>query len=257
VNPARISVIAFVIPALVAVLFAASAASAQSLTLSPAVVPLGGKPGQSTHQHLTLFNGTRVPLAFAVRAKDVVVRGGKRQFIQAGDLAGSVAATAVFSAATVSLQPGEERSIDLTLTLPAAISQRAVVIIFEGTTRVSGTTTVSIGSLLTFDLAGTVSVAPGVLAATPPTASTNAAVSLPIANDGTEPTIVRAAAVIIGATGALRGKLALEPRRLLPGEAAEMRAELAGDLPPGTYRVVATVETGKRSWARTTELVVP
>jgi hypothetical protein len=250
VKPAIITVV-------LAALFASSSASAQSLTLSPAVVPLGGKPGQSTHQRLTLLNGTHLPLAFAVRAKDVVVQGGKRQFIDAGDLAGSVAATAVFSDTAVSLQPGEERSIDVTLTLPARVTQRAVVIVFEGTTRVAGTTTVSIGSLLTFDLSGAVSVAPGELAATPPSASANAVVSLPIANDGHEPTIVRAAAAIISPNGSLRGKLSLDSRRLLPGENSELRAEFAGDLAPGTYRVFATVESGKRSWTRTTELVVP
>jgi hypothetical protein len=242
---------------LIALLFASASASAQSLTLSPAVVPLGGKPGQSTQQRLTLFNGTRLPLAFVVRAKDVVVQGGTRHFVQAGDIVGSVAATAAFSTTQVSLQPGEERVVDVTLTLPAGVSQRAVVILFEGTTRVSGTATVSIGSLLTFDLAGTISVAPGSLAATPPTSSTNAAVSIPITNDGTEPTIVRAAAAIIGPSGALRGKLVIDPRRLLPGEHSVLQAEFAGDLAPGTYRVIATIETGKRAWTRTVELVVP
>ena len=242
---------------LFALLLASASASAQSLTLSPAVVPLAGKPGQSTQQRVTLFNGTHLPLAFVVRAKDVIVHAGQRQFVEAGDLAGSVAATAVLSTSSVSLQPGEERSVDVTLTLPARVKQRAVVILFEGTTRISGTTTVSIGSLLTFDLSGTVSVAPGELVATPPTASTNAVVSLPIASDGTEPTIVRAAAAILGKNGTLRGKLVLDSRRLLPGEQAVMRAEFAGDLTPGTYRVIATVESGKRAWTRTTELVVP
>lgn len=106
-------------------------AAAQSLTLSPAVVPLGGRPGNSTKQTLTLFNGTSHALAFDLHAKDVVVRDGKRVFVEAGDIASSIAATAVFSERRVALRPGEERSVDVTLTVPKRVRHRAVVILFQ------------------------------------------------------------------------------------------------------------------------------
>jgi len=52
------------------------------------------------------------------------------------------------------------------------------------------------------------------------------------------------------------GKAALEQRRLLPGEESALQAEYPGTLAPGTYRVVATVESFKKSWTRFTVLEV-
>ena len=231
-------------------------AAAQSLTLSPAVVPLGGSPGQSTTQHLTLSNGTSQPLSFTVVAKDVVVRNGARTFVDPGELRGSVAATAVFSAHTVLIGPGEQRSINVTLTLPAQMTSRGVVILFQGTTRINGGATASLGSLLTFDLAGTQSVSIGELHADPPTASSNAQVTVPVTNDGSEPVITRGAAAIVTVGGALVGKVALAPRRLLPGERSALQADYAGQLPRGSYRVIATIEGAQHAWTRTAELTV-
>lgn len=232
-------------------------AAAQSLTLSPAVVPLGGRPGQSTTQRLTLVNGTAHALRFALIAQDVVVREGARVFVDAGDEPGSIAATAVFSTRTLSLRPGEERAVTVTLTLPTQMRHRAVVILFQGTTRIRGRTTVSIGSLLTFDLAGRHSIDAGELLAEPPLPSANAAFSIPITNDGTEPAIVRGAAAILGARGILIGKISLDARRLLPGERTALRTDYPGDLPSGSYQVVATIASADRSWTRTTQLTVP
>jgi hypothetical protein len=229
-------------------------ATAQTVTLSPAVVPLGGRPGQSTTQRLTLLNGTSRELSFELVAKDVVIRDGQRTFVTAGELPGSIAASAVFSTRMITVPPGEERSLRVTVTLPPQLPCRAIVVLFQGTTRLSGNTTVSIGSLLTFDLSGTVLVAPGDVVAEPPTASSNTAVKVPVRNSGTEPAVVRGAAAIIAATGALVGKVALDSRRLLPGERTVLRADYAGELSPGSYRVIATIESAQQSWTRTTEL---
>jgi hypothetical protein len=234
----------------------AGSAAADGLTLSPAVVPLGGRPGQSTQQHLTLFNDTAQELTFRLVAKDVITRKGVRVFVDAGERPGSIAATAVFSSAQVTIRPREERSVDVTLTLPARVTDRAVVILFVGTTQISRGATVSIGSLLTFDLSGRLSLAVSELHATPPTPSANGTFRVPVSNDGTEPAIVRGVAAIIDAKGAMIGKTTLEQRRLLPGEEAALQAEYPGTLPPGTYRVVATIEAFKKSWTRFTALEV-
>lgn len=241
---------------LVLLVLCGGSAAAGSLTLSPAVVPLGGQLGQSTKQQLTLFNGTDQALAFELQARDVVVRDGKRVFVEPGEIAGSVAATAVFSIRQLTLAPGQQQSVDVTVSLPQQMKHRAVVILFQGTTKIGGSTTVSIGSLLTFEISGKTSVAPGDLRATPPTLSRNAEISLPVVNDGAEPTIVRAAIALVDATGGIRGKLMLQPTRLLPGEQTTLRSDYPGVLAAGGYRVIATVQSGKRSWTRTTELGV-
>jgi hypothetical protein len=251
----RLAVVPFALLLVLAI--SGGTAAAQSLTLSPAVVPLGGRLGQSTTQRLTLFNGTGYQLSFDLVAKDVVVRAGERVFVDAGELSGSIAATAVFSARKITLGPGQERSVEVTVTLPARLSHRALVVLFQGTTRIDRRATVSIGSLLTFDLSGRLSVAAGALRATPHTASANASLELPVGNDGSEPAIVRGAAAIIDQRGALIGKVALDPRRLLPGERTVLRADYPGVLPSGRYRVVATIDCSNRSWSRTTELAIP
>lgn len=230
-------------------------ASAQSITLSPAVVPLGGKAGASTQQRVTVFNSTSLELSFSVSAKDVVVNDGKRQFVDAGEVAGSIAATAVLSASTVTVKPGDQASVDVTVTLPATARHRAVVILFTGVTRVNNAT-YSIGALLTFDLAGRASVDAKGLQVTSPTRSRNAAVALPLVNDGTEPQVVRGAAAILGANGALVGRLVFPSHRLLPGEQTVLRSDYPGLLPAGSYRVVVTLEAGKQALSRSAPLAV-
>jgi hypothetical protein len=232
-------------------------AGAQALTLSPAVVPLGGKPGQSTTQHLTLLNNSSQKLAFRLAAKDVIVKGGERQFVDPAEVPVSIAASAMFSAKTVTLGPGDDASIDVTLTLPAHATHRAVVILFQGTTRLKDNATVSLGTLITFDLATHSSVKLGDLATGASTASRNAVVSVALDNDGEEPVIVRGAYALVAQSGAFVGKVGLKPHRLLPGEHGVLEADYPGDLASGTYRVVATLEAGTRSWTKTSELVIP
>src|SRR5438034_10442261 len=91
-------------------------ASEGTLSVAPAVVMLQGSIGQSTTQTLTLMNGTSRPLSFDMVARDVVVREGRRTLVKAGQLAGSVANTAVFSPKNVTVAPGEKRTVEVTVT---------------------------------------------------------------------------------------------------------------------------------------------
>jgi hypothetical protein len=102
---------------------AAGNASAQSLSLSPAVVQLKGTLGQSSTQTLTLPNGMKVPMAFDLVAQDVVIRDNKRVYVDAGAEADSMAATAVFVPPSVTVPAGGSKSVTVTITarpLPTA-----------------------------------------------------------------------------------------------------------------------------------------
>jgi hypothetical protein len=237
---------------LVALAFAARL-SAGDLSLSPAVVPLAGGFGQSTTQSLTLRNDSSLDLAFDLVAKDVAVREGRRVFVDAGELPDGIAATAVFSARAVTVPAGQSQTVEVTLTLPPATRQRAVVALFRGTTPIrngAATATASLGTLLTFTLTPGVSVAAADLTARTQSATRNATFEQSFTNDGQEPAIVKGVTVVLDGQGALVGRVPFETRRLLPGEAVTLGGEYPGELPAGAYRALSTVEVDGRAVTR-------
>jgi hypothetical protein len=215
-----------------------------TLSVSPAVVMLQGSPGQSTTQTLTIMNTSSGPLSFDMVAKDVVVRDGKRVFVKAGELAGSVANTAVFTPRSVTVGPGERRSVEMTVTIPLNPSARGIVALFQGTTKLQrdGATkfTASLGTFLTFSLSENGSAQASPLLVTPPTATSNLNVAQNLVNDGSEPVLAQGMLAILNQAGTLVAKQAIKPRRLLPGEKTDMSAEYGGELPAGHYRALVT-----------------
>ena len=232
---------------------------AQTLTLSPSVVQLRGTFGQSTTQTLTIRNASALALAFDLVAKDVLVRDGERVFVEAGELPGSIAATAVFSQRHLVVPPGTAKAVTATVTLQAGAEHRAAVLLFQGTTRIAtarGPATASLGTLLTFSLGGRQSLASSPLAVTAQTGSANAAFVQALTNDGAEPVVPKGIVVILDGRGTSLGKAPFEARRLLPGERATFRTEYAGELPAGIYRVLSTFEYEGRAVTRTGALPV-
>ena len=234
-------------------------AHGQSLILRPAVVPLSGQPGQSVTQQLTLQNDSDQPLEFEMRAQDVVVRDGKREFVEPGRRAGSIAVSAVFTPPKVRVQPHASSTVTATFTLPAGVTQRAVVALFRGTQTLLAQgkkATLSLGTLFTFTLSDRISVRAQGLVATPPTPSANAQLVSRLLNDGDEPVVPSGMAVILDEHGAMVGKAAFTARRLLPGEALDVTAEYLGELAPGAYRAVATFDIAGRPLTLSSNLTV-
>ena len=240
-------------------LFVATTGHASSITLWPAVIPLEGSRGQSTTQVLTLKNDTDLPLEFVMEAQDVVVRDGARVFVEAGELADSIAATAVMTPRQLQVDAHSNATVTVTLTLPAEMRHRAAVVFFRGTSLVPAgnrQARLSLGSLFTFTGSDRVSVALRALTAEPPTATDNARLESTLVNDGDEPVVPSGMAVILDAAGRLAGKAAFPARRLLPGETLTLAADYPGELPPGAYRVVATFDVAGRATTLTESLDV-
>lgn len=238
----------------------AGAAHAQSITLWPAVIPLAGNYGQSVTEVLTLQNDTDLPLAFMLEARDVVVRDGARVFVEAGQLADSIAASAVFTHRILRVAARSSASVTVTLTLPDEMRHRAVVVYCRGTTPVpSGErqTFLSLGALFTFTVSDHVSIAAGVLEAEPPSATSNVRLQSALVNDGAEPVVATGMAVLLNAEGCLVGKAPFAARRLLPGEKAKLIADYPGELPAGSYRAVATFDIAGRALTLSGALDVP
>jgi hypothetical protein len=230
-----------------------------TLSLSPAVVMLRGDYGQSTTQTLTLTNGTSRLFSFDLVAQDVVIRDGVRTFAAAGSIAGSIAATAVFSQAHVDVPPHETVSVTMTATLPVGTAQRAIVAMFKGTNKVMNNHVpmmASLGSLLTFATTDQVEMTAKAMAIRPQSASANLAVTQTCTNSGREPLVAKGVMAILDANGALVGKSTLAPHRLLPGESAELGGEYAGDLDPGHYRIFLTYDYEGRSLAGSADVEI-
>lgn len=243
-------------------LFALPLAAAEdgALSLSPAVVMLRGEFGQSTTQTLTLTNGTSRAFSFDLVAQDVIAQGGKRVFVDAGATVGSIAATAVFSTRHVELAPGETTHVTVTVTLPPSTEERAMVALFRGTNRVmSGLVpmTASLGSLLTFSVSDEVEMSATPLDVRPQSASAALAVRHACTNAGREPLVARGVMAVVDARGTLVGKSPLTPKRLLPGESAEVAGEYGGDLTSGRYRVLVTYDYEGRTLTQSADVEIP
>jgi hypothetical protein len=233
---------------------------AQTIGLSPSVVELSGRHGQSVTHALTLRNDSDVGLDFTMEARDVVIRNGARAYAEPGELGDSVAASAVFSSPLVHVPPRKSSVVKVTLTVPPAMRHRAVVIYCKGTNVLRAgraNATLSLGALFTFRLSEQVSVQAAALEAAPPSASANAQFRARLLNDGAEPVVPGGMAMILDAHGRAVGKAPFRGARLLPGEAATLVAEYPGDLAPGTYRAVATLDIGGKPLNLATSMQVP
>lgn len=238
---------------------AAFAADDGTLSLSPAVVMLRGELGQSTTQTLTFRNGTSRAFSFDLVAQDVVVRDGKRAFVEAGSIAGSIAATAVFSPKHIDVAPGGTAAVSMTVTLPPGTTQRAVLALFRGTNRVlSGTVpmTASLGTLLTFTASDQLALTASPLQVRAQSANENLVVIGTCTNSGREPVVAKGVLAVLDARGTLVGKSEVQPRRLMPGETMNVDAEYGGELNAGRYRVFLTYDYDGKSLSRSADVVV-
>jgi hypothetical protein len=217
-----------------------------SVSLGPSVVMLRGEAGQSTTQTLTFMNGTSRPFSFEMLAKDVVVRDGKRAFVAAGALPGSIAATVVFSPRQLTMPPGQSAGIRVTVTIPARPAARAIAIMCHSTTKFGSgpmQMTASVGTLMTFAIVGDVIAAEASpLIVRPPTPSANFAASQQVSNSGTAPVVATGMLALLDANGGLVGKQPIPPWRMLPGEKTDVRVGYGGELRPGRYRALITYD---------------
>jgi hypothetical protein len=231
-----------------------------SLSVSPAVVMLRGEVGQSTTQTLSFTNGTSQPLSFEMLAQDAVVRDGKRLFVEAGTLPGSIAATAAFSPKLFTVASGQTIHIDVTITIPPQPAVRAIAVMCHGTTTLGSgplRMTASVGTLMTFALSGDVIAAEASpLTVQPPTASSNFVAAQEVVNSGTEPMVATGMLAIVDAAGKLVGKQAIPPWRMLPGERTDVRVEYGGELPSGRYRALVTYDLTDKTLTSSAEFNV-
>lgn len=224
-----------------------SALAQASLSLSPAVIMASGTFGQSLTQQLSINNQTSNVFDFQMIAEDIVVQNGKRVFRPAGELPGSIAATAVFVPKEIVAPPHTTQSVTVTITIPPKTDIRAIAAIFDAKKSFDPKTgavglIASMGTLLTFNLSKNVAFTPDPVQVQLPSATTNLSFTDTLTNTGTEPVIPKGVAAILSADNRLVGKADFKQQRLLPGEKLPFKAEFSDELKPGQYHVLCTFE---------------
>jgi hypothetical protein len=217
-----------------------------SVSLSPAVVTVKCKLGQSYTQTLTITNRTEQELMFEMIAEDVVVREGKRVFVAAGETREGIAATAVFTQKEVVVMPLQSSAVGVTLTLPPETPLRAAVAVFRGLTKISSPggvkMTASLGALFTFAASENARVETSPITLSAQSETANLGIFQMLTNTGTEPVVIDGIAAVLDEAGAIVGKASFEPQRLLPGERLPFRTEYSAELKAGGYRVLASFQ---------------
>jgi hypothetical protein len=232
-----------------------------SIALSPAIIMVRCKPGQSTTQTLTIVNHTAEEVRFNLATEDVVVRDGKRSFSPAGRIPNGIASTSVVAPPSVVVKAGEEASVQVTFTLPPATSQRAVVTFFRGIVVHADKGAVglgaSLGTLITFNITSDYRVETGPVEASPQTVSANVILSEELRNSGSEPVIPKGVIVILNESGRRVAKAPFTPQRLLPGERLIFAATNPAQLAPGHYRTFSSFEFEGKVLTSAGEFTVP
>jgi hypothetical protein len=232
-----------------------------SIALTPAIIMVRGKPGQSTTQTLTIVNHTGNEVRFKLATEDVVVKEGKRLFSPAGQIADGIAASSVASPGSVVVKAGEEASVQVTLTLPPQTGQRAVVTFVRGAMAAPGNGAIglgaSLGTLITFNLSSNYQVAAAPVEASLQTPAANVILSEELRNIGSEPVVPVGVIVILNASGKRVAKAAFLAQRLLPGERLIFAATNPARLAPGHYRTLSSFEFEGKVMTSAGEFTVP
>lgn len=241
---------------------ASPATEKPSISLSPAVVMAHGNFGQGLTQTLILSNNTGADLNFELLAEDVVIKDGKRTYVPAGELADSIAATAVFSQKSILVKAHASGSVDLRLTIPSKTDIRAVIAIFRGTDVLPTSSggvgmTASLSTLITFNVSENVKLDPEAVQVTAASESANMSVSQWLANVGSEPILPEGTAAVVNERGSLVAKASFAQQRLLPGEREQFVAEFPDQLPPGSYRALCSFQFEGKTQTSTMDFKIP
>jgi hypothetical protein len=231
-----------------------------AISLSPAVVAVKAKPGQTFSQELTLWNNTIQELAFQMEARDVVVRDGKRVFLPAGEIEGSIARYAVFMDKDVIALPGASVTTTVTVTVPNAPAPRAIACIFMGKTvmgtRNSVAMTGSLGALFTFTLADDFHVQSEPLQVLVDADANSITFRQSLTNTGSDPVVPKGVIAVTNESGRLMARLPVSGQRLLPGESQEFTTEHSGLLKTGKYRATVLMENESAFFSNAAEFSI-
>ena len=235
------------------------------ISISPSVIRMMGKPGQSQNATIRVMNNGPSPTQVMVEASDVgnsVDEKGKlaRQFIPAGTLPFSCAKWVLLRESDFKLQPNEFRDTTFVLSPPADTMGGFSCVVFfrgipfvenpKGGDEVQTQTTVQIqprlGAMVFYEIQGTVKRSAELLdlKSEPPSATTPLKIRYNFKNTGNTDVLISGTFYILDANKALTAKGDLKTMRMFPGEKGADETEWTSSLAPGKYQLVVTFELG-------------
>lgn len=235
------------------------------IAISPSVIRLSSKPGQSQRATVRVINNGLTPTQVVTEVSDVgnvVDQEGKlsRQFFPPGTLPYSCAKWTLLQDQEFKLASEEHKDVTFLISSPAeSTGGSACVVFFRGIplveTEVPGgpaeaRTTIQIqprlGAMVFYEIEGTVQRTGSLLslAHEPPGATTPLRILYVFKNSGNADILITGTFYVLDQTKALVAKGDLTPLRTFPGDEGGSETEWTGTLPPGSYRLVVTFELG-------------
>ncbi len=235
------------------------------IAISPSVVRLTGRPGQSQRASVRVMNNGETPTRVVTEVNDVgnvVNEQGKlsRQYFPPGTLPFSCAKWTLLQEGEFSLDPKDSKEVSFLVSPPADSSGGSVCVIFfrgiplEENKTTGGTQTPQaviqiqprLGAMVFYEIEGTIKRTGSLLslAYEPPTKSEPFRIFYVFKNTGNADILITGTFYLLDENKALAAKGELEPVRTFPGDEGAGETQWTGTLPPGHYKMVVTFELG-------------
>ena len=235
------------------------------IAISPSVIRLSGKPGQSQRATVRVTNNGDIATRVVTEVNDVgntVNEQGKlsRQYFPPGTLPFSCAKWTLLQEEEFSLNQKESKEVSFLVAPPADSSGgSACVIFFRGiplaeNKAAGGTDTPQaviqiqprLGAMIFYEIGGTVKRTGSLLslAHEPPTSNEPLKLFYIFKNTGNADILITGTFYLLDENKALAAKGELEPVRTFPGDEGAGETKWTGTLAPGHYKMVITFELG-------------
>ena len=225
-----------------------------SLGASPASLEMTLERGKTAAQTILLFNQGKDPVTVTGYAWDWWHEpGNPRKFAPPGTLPHSAAKWISFVPEKVTVTPGKGANVTVVVSTPAAASAgNYAVAWFEAVPdeqpnakelRVGA----RLGVLIMTEVRGATkpSISIDELTITPPTASRPLKAEVKLTNSGDVHLFPKGTLVLMDRKRKLIGHVGFEKQRLLPGEDRSVALKYGGELKPGDYDAILTVDYGE------------
>jgi hypothetical protein len=246
--------IAWLVVATTGLLGAGAARADISVGASPASLELTLERGKTTAQTILLFNQGKDPVTVSAYAWDWWhEKGNPRKFGPPGTLPHSAAKWISFVPDKITVEPGKGANVTVVVATPkdASAGNYAVAwfeaIPSENPNAKELRVGARLGVLILTEVRG--ASKPGVsidqLTITPPTASQPLKAEVKLTNSGDVHLFPKGTLVLMDPNHKLVGHVGFEKQRMLPGEDRSVTVKYGGELKPGDYQAILTVDYGE------------